>query len=340
MTSLPRGRYAPSPTGLLHVGNARTALVAWLSIRNGGGTFVWRLEDLDPPRIEPGAAEAALHDLQWLGLDWDEGPDVGGPYAPYVQSERYGHYEAALERLAASGRLFPCEVSRKDLQTLASAPHGHDGLPPYPASLRPTSLPADWYAPYRSGTPTGAALRFRVADAPVIVQDHLRGAFTEHVGASVGDFVLKRKDGLYAYQLAVVVDDLLMDITEVVRGADLVDSTARQIQLIQALGGRMPAYAHVPLVLNAAGDKLSKRDDALTLRALRDAGVSPEAITGYLAYSLGLRPDAAPVRPATLIPSFDWARLRMADWVVADDLPRCFSCNNGSRLGELGHWSA
>src|SRR5688572_23597357 len=261
----PRGRYAPSPTGLIHVGNARTALAAWLSVRSRSGTFIWRLEDLDGPRVIPGMAEAAMEDLAWLGLDWDEGP--------YVQSERSAFYEEALARLAAAGRLFPCRRSRRDLQSIASAPHGPEGSAPYPAAFRPERLDPDWF-----GQLSDAAIRFQVHDRPVEWIDRVYGCQTERVDQTVGDFVLKRRDGLYAYQLAVVVDDLLMGINEVVRGADLLDSTARQIQLIEALGGTRPAYAHVPIVINAHREKLSKRDRAQTVRSLREAGIHPEAV--------------------------------------------------------------
>lgn len=258
-----KGRYAPSPTGLIHVGNARTALAAWLSVRSQSGTFIWRLEDLDGPRVIPGMAEAAMEDLAWLGLDWDEGP--------YVQSERSVFYEVALARLAAAGRLFPCRRSRKDLQSIASAPHGPEGSSPYPAVFRPQSRPEHlepgWFEQL-----SDAAIRFKVHDRLVEWIDRVYGRQTERVDQTVGDFVLKRRDGLYAYQLAVVVDDLLMGITEVVRGADLLDSTARQIQLIEALGGTRLVYAHVPLVVNAQGEKLSKRDAGLTLRSLREEG--------------------------------------------------------------------
>lgn len=318
----PRGRFAPSPTGLLHVGSARTALAAWLSVRSRGGTFVWRVEDLDPPRTVEGTAEAAADDLRWLGLDWDEGPDEGGPHAPYVQSERSGHYEAALDRLAAAGRLFPCRVSRRDLRGLASAPHGPEGLPPYPSSMRPATLAPNWLARLRNredadpsaGSGQAAALRFRVHNAPVTFADCVQGKVTERVSETTGDFVLKRRDGLYAYQLAVVVDDLAMGITEVVRGADLLDSTARQIQLIEALGGTVPTYAHLPLVLNADGEKLSKRDDALTLRSLRETGVAPETLVGALAYSLGLLDAPTPISARALVPRFDWARIHRDPW--------------------------
>lgn len=322
----PRGRYAPSPTGPIHVGNARTALAAWLSVRSRGGSFIWRLEDLDLPRVVPGMAEAQQADLAWLGLDWDEGPERGGPHAPYAQSERAELYEAALARLAAAGRLFPCRRSRKDLQSLASAPHGPEGLPPYPAAFRPRQLQPDWYESLcRAARPDaaarpGAAVRFLVDDRPVTFHDRVQGTLTERVGQTVGDFVLKRRDGLYAYQLAVVVDDLAMGVDDVVRGADLLDSTARQIQLVAALGGTPPDYAHVPLVVNARGEKLSKRDEGLTLRSLRAAGVSPEALTGALAASLGLLDRLEPCRPADLLPVFAWERIGRDPWVLPEDL--------------------
>ena len=315
-----RGRWAPSPTGLLHVGSARTALAAWLSVRSRGGAFVWRVEDLDPPRIVAGTEAAALDDLRWLGLDWDEGPDVGGPHAPYRQSERAGLYEAALRRLAERGRLFPCRRSRKDLHELASAPHGTGGLPPYPASLRPTRLAPDWFARFKAMGQPDAALRFRIGEGTVHWTDRVRGPQAERVSETTGDFVLKRRDGLYAYQLAVVVDDLAMGVTEVVRGADLLDSTARQIQLVEALGGAVPDYAHLPLALAADGEKLSKREAGLTLRSLRDAGVSSEAVVGVLAHSLGLVETPEPRAARSLIPRFAWARIRAEPWRVPDDL--------------------
>ena len=315
MTS-PRGRYAPSPTGLIHVGNARTALAAWLSVRSRGGALVWRLEDLDPPRVVPGMAEAAIEDLSWLGLDWDEGPDVGGPHAPYIQSQRSQVYEEALDRLAAAGHLFPCRRSRKDLQAIASAPHGLEGGAPYPAAFRPGILEPDWLGKLRCAGSPGAAIRFRVDDRPVQWIDQVYGVLSERVDQTVGDFVLKRRDGLYAYQLAVVVDDILMGITEVVRGADLLDSTARQIQLIEALGGRVPSYAHVPLVVNAQVEKLSKRDAGLTLRSLREGGVRPEVVIGTFGWSLGLIDRPEPCRAAELVPLFSWEKVRRETWVL------------------------
>ncbi|HLA64605.1 MAG TPA: glutamate--tRNA ligase family protein, partial [Rhodothermales bacterium] len=224
------GRFAPSPTGDLHLGSALAALAAWASARHAGGRFLYRVEDLDPPRVIPGAEAAQRAAFLRLGLDWDEGPGDDpdgdadrGPHAPYRQSRRGAHYEAALARLAETGRLFPCRRSRRELQGVASAPHGPEGLPPYPASLRPPALAPDWYA--HPEARADAALRFRVDDGPVTFHDRVFGEVTEDVRATVGDFVLKRRDGLYAYQLAVVVDDLAMGVTEVVRGADLLDST-------------------------------------------------------------------------------------------------------------------
>ncbi len=319
----PRGRYAPTPSGLLHVGNARTALVAWLSARSAGGSFLMRLEDLDGPRTVAGAAERALEDLAWLGLDWDEGPDLGGSFGPYVQSQRSAAYEEALERLAQEECLFPCGRSRKDLRGLATAPHGGGagaGPPAYPKAWRPRELAADWFGGFLSGEGPEKAIRFKVHDRPVRFTDRLQGDQEERVDLSVGDFILKRRDGVWAYQLAVVVDDLAMGVTEVVRGVDLLDSTARQIQLIEALGGEIPAYGHVPLVLNSDGEKLSKRDSGSTLGALREAGVSAHHLVGAFAHSLELRHSAAPCSAASLVEDFSWNRLRRSPW----QLPRGF----------------
>jgi glutamyl-tRNA synthetase len=315
----PRGRYAPSPTGPIHVGNARSALAAWLSVRSRGGTFVWREEDLDPPRVVPGMAAEQRADLAWLGLDWDEGPDAGGPHGPYRQSQRAAFYEEALAELARAGRLFPCRRSRRDLEAVASAPHGAEGGAAYPAALRPRRLAAGWYEAHRAAAQPDAALRFLAGQREVRFQDRVQGEQAERVDLAVGDFVLKRRDGLYAYQLAVVVDDLRMEIDDVVRGADLLASTARQIQLLAALGGALPAYAHLPLIRNAGGEKLSKRDPDLTLGSLRAAGAAPEQVVGYLAYSLGLLPVPAACRPQELIPAFDWRRIGRADFTAPPD---------------------
>ncbi len=314
---VPVGRFAPSPTGDLHVGSALAALAAWASVRSRGGQFVYRVEDLDGPRAVPGSPERQMEDVRWLGLDWDEGPEVGGPDAPYWQSARGDRYEAALSRLAGGGHLFPCRLSRKDIHELASAPHGAPGLPPYPPELRPADLAPDWFDALPEDT--DCALRFRVEAGEVAFEDAVIGRVVEDVRASVGDFVLKRRDGVYAYQLAVVVDDLAMGVTEVVRGMDLLDSTARQILLLRALGGTVPVYAHLPLLVGDDGEKLSKRTDALTVRSLRAAGVAPEALVGWLAAALG-QGDERPRTPAEVAATFDMERVSPAPVSVPPDL--------------------
>ncbi|HUP24402.1 MAG TPA: tRNA glutamyl-Q(34) synthetase GluQRS [Thermoanaerobaculia bacterium] len=322
----PRGRFAPSPTGPVHLGNARTALVAWLSVRARGGEMVYRVEDLDPPRVVAGMAEQQQRDLEWLGLDWDEGPNAGGSHPPYVQAERFGIYAATLRRLERDGRLFPCSLSRRELESIASAPHGREGSP-YPASLRPLDVGPGWLERVLAGEVRVDAVRFRVEPGEVRWNDLLLGPQCERVDVEVGDFVLRRRDGLWAYQLAVVVDDVAMAITEVVRGADLLSSTGRQILLFEALGAAPPSFGHVPLLLGPGGQKLSKRARSLTLGSLREAGIPAEQVVGYLAWTLGLRDRVEPVRSRDLIESFSWAAIAREAVLVPDDLAQ--------RLGEL-----
>lgn len=319
--SHPRGRLAPSPTGLVHLGNARTALATWLSVRAAGGTLVWRLEDLDRARVVPGLAEAAEEDLAWLGLDWDESPRLGGRHEPYAQSQRIARYEHALDALLCAGRIFPCELSRKDLEGIASAPHAreHGAAPVIP---RPRDLAPHWLEDLRRGSGNAVAVRFAVETRDVVFDDRVFGTVRERVAETVGDFVVRRRDGVFAYQLAVVVDDIEMAIDEVVRGADLLDSTARQIELIEALGGKRPTYAHVPLVRNSRGEKLSKRDGALTLRSLRSAGIAAEQVVGYLAYSLGLLDRPLACAPRELVAGFRWPAVRRDELVLPADLER------------------
>ena len=294
-----RGRFAPSPTGDLHLGSAATALVAWLSARARGGRFVLRVEDIDGPRVVPGSEARQLDDLRWLGLEWDEGPDVGGPHAPYRQSERHGRYEDALARLEQQGLVYRCDCSRAEIARVASAPHPGDEGPRYPGTCRERP-PGPWRRP--------PAIRLRVPDRDVTVDDALHGRCTQNVQQAVGDFVLKRGDGAYAYQLAVVVDDLDMQVTEVVRGYDLLASAPRQALLAELLGGRAPAFCHVPLVVHADGSRLAKRTAGTAVRDHRLA--SAEVLVGRLAHILGLVADPGP-RPAhALRAAFDRDRLR------------------------------
>ncbi len=281
----PRGRYAPSPSGDLHLGNLRTALLAWLFARCAGGQFVLRVEDLDRPRMRQGATQRMLDDLRWLGIDWDEGPDVGGPYAPYIQSERQSLYIASLQRLQEAGLLYPCYCSRAEIARAASAPHEDEG-PRYPGTCRHLSEKRRHELEAAGRRPS---LRFRVDDERrVTFSDLLAGRQHQHVQKVVGDFIVRRADGIFAYQFAVVVDDALMQITQVVRGADLLASTARQILLYEALGSPVPVFAHVPLLADSEGKRLSKRLQSEGLEPLRAVGETPGRVVGRLAASCGL----------------------------------------------------
>ena len=285
MSDLVKGRYAPSPSGDLHPGNLRTALLAWLFVRCAGGQFVLRVEDLDRPRVRQGATQHMLDDLRWLGIDWDEGPDVGGPYAPYIQSERQALYIASLRRLQEAGLLYPCYCSRAEIARAASAPHEDEG-PRYPGTCRHLSEQQRREFEAAGRRPS---LRFRVDDERVITfSDLLAGRQQQHVQKVVGDFIVRRADGIFAYQFAVVVDDALMHITQVVRGVDLLASTARQILLYEALGFPVPAFAHVPLLMDREGKRLSKRLQSEGLEPLRAAGALPARVVGQLAASCGL----------------------------------------------------
>jgi glutamyl-tRNA synthetase len=298
-----RGRYAPSPSGALHLGNLRTALLAWLFARAGSGTFILRIEDLDLPRVRSGASAQMLDDLRWLGLDWDEGPDVGGPLGPYYQSQRDALYDAALGRLRAGDALYPCYCSRADLARLASAPHGAGNEPSaYPGTCRSLSA-RERQAHEASGR--RPAWRFRAPERPIAFHDSLAGDFTERVASAVGDFVVCRSDGVVAYQLAVVVDDALMGVAQVVRGRDLLSSTARQLALYDALGWPRPAeYAHVPLALDTRGERLAKRKASLGLADARARGIAPRQVVGALAASCGLAEPGAEGSPAELLGTF------------------------------------
>jgi glutamyl-tRNA synthetase len=301
-----RGRLAPSPTGYLHVGHARTFWTAFERARDAGGTLVMRMEDLDPDRSRARYAEAAIEDLRWLGIRWQEGPDLdspgeGGPFAPYAQSLRPAYYLAAWRTLFQRGFLYPCHCSRKDLETALAAPHEAgpagsqssgdveplDDEPVYPGTCRPAAgsgsaddppgLPCP--AANEIGTPDGINWRFRVPDGEAIeFEDRNLGPQRFVAGRDFGDFVVWRRDGVPSYQVACVADDAAMGITEVVRGADLLKSTARQILLNRALGYNNPAWFHCRLVVDANGRRLAKRHDSLSLRARRQRGLTPADI--------------------------------------------------------------
>ena len=301
MASLPsspptyRGRLAPSPTGYLHVGHARTFWTAFERARDAGGTLVMRMEDLDPDRSRAAYAEAALEDLRWLGIRWQEGPDQGGPFAPYAQSQRKNIYLAVWRKLLRGGFLFPCRCSRKDLETALAAPHERvsagaqsnemneplDDEPVYPGTCRlqcniaqPPNLTVG-----EIEEPDGFNWRFRVPDGEAVeFEDRNLGSQRFVAGVDFGDFVVWRRDGVPSYQLACVADDAAMGITEVVRGADLLKSTARQILLNRALGFDNPGWFHCRLVVDRNGRRLAKRCDSLSLRALRQRGFTPEQI--------------------------------------------------------------
>ena len=302
-----RGRFAPSPTGELHLGNARTALLAWLQARAAGGRFVLRVEDLDFGRVRPGLREAQLADLRWLGLDWDEGPDVGGPFAPYLQSQRQERYAEALRRLEEMGAIFECFCSRKEISAAASAPHGaEDEGPAYPGTCR--ALSEEEREQRRARGPS--ALRFVVPPGEITFEDLLHGPQSFSPAAETGDFVVRRKDGVAAYQLAVVVDDAAMEITHVVRGDDLLPSTPRQLLIYRALGLTPPAWIHVPLLHGPDGERLSKRHGAVTLRELRESGEAPAMLVGRLAASVGLAEEGEEVMPVDLVDRFSLEKLR------------------------------
>jgi glutamyl-tRNA synthetase len=273
--SLPyRGRMAPSPTGLLHVGHACTFWTAYQRAIDHNGALIFRNEDLDPQRSKPEFAQAMIEDLEWLGIRWQEGPDIGGPFAPYAQSQRRELYLETWRKLRDGGFIYPCTCSRKDLASAAGAPQEGDDEPLYPGRCREKIGEATRY-----DMPAGVNWRFRVPDGERAgFSDIHQGDQHFIAGEDFGDFVIWRRDDLPAYQLAVVADDAAMQITEVVRGADLLKSTARQLLLIRALGLPIPAYYHCDLVRDEGGTRLAKRHDALSLRTLRQQGHTPQDV--------------------------------------------------------------
>lgn len=321
-----RGRLAPSPTGALHLGNARTFLLAWLSVRSRGGTVILRVEDVDGPRIKSGAEADLLRDLRWLGLDWDEGPadsrDLGGgPHAPYRQTARADLYQRAIDQLVAGNLAYPCVCTRSEIETSASAPNQGDHESRYPGTCRGRFINIT-----EAGQTTGrpAALRLRVPDRAVEFIDGFEGKCVFNPAEECGDFVIQKveRSGLKAgvraaaYQLACVLDDAAMGVSEVFRGNDLLSSTARQLLLYEALSLRAPTFVHTPLLVGPDGRRLAKRHGDTTLRRLRDAGAAPEAVIGYLAHVSGLCAKPARMTAYSLIGAFDLLRIPRAAVVV------------------------
>ncbi len=292
------GRLAPSPTGHLHLGHARSFLLAWWSARARGGRVVLRLEDLDVERVRPGMVEATLEDLAWLGLDFD------GP--PVLQSSRAASHAEAVRSLLERGLVYPCVCTRRELAEAASAPNRGAASERYPGTCRGRfATPAE----AESATGRSAALRFLTPPGPVTFVDRLHGPQSFDVAAEVGDFPVTRRDGTLAYQLAVVLDDAADAITDVVRGDDLLPSTARQILLQRALHLPTPSYLHAPLVEDPTGRRLAKREDAASLASLRAQGLSLPPLLTWAATTLGLPLPPAPTHPATFLPLYDETHL-------------------------------
>jgi glutamyl-tRNA synthetase len=313
-------RLAPSPTGAQHVGNARTFLIAWLAARQAGSRLVLRIEDIDSPRTKSGAAEQALNDLRWLGLDWDG--------EPIIQTQRLAHYETALNVLRQEELVYPCTCSRGDVERAASAPHAEHASPVYPGTCA-----------YRSAkdaaqlTDRPFCWRFRLPGSTPVFNDRMKGITTVDLRSDEGDFVVWKSADAPAYQLAVVVDDALGGITDVVRGDDLVPSTPRQILLYQALGWTPPRFAHVPLVVGPDGRRLAKRHGDTRLTTLREQGMTSAELVGLLAWSCGWIAEIRPISVRELIPLFRWDSIPHTPFVLTPGLLAA------ARIGHGGHRS-
>ncbi|MDD4849551.1 MAG: tRNA glutamyl-Q(34) synthetase GluQRS [Gemmiger sp.] len=308
------GRYAPSPSGRMHLGNLYCCLLAWLSAKSKGGRVVLRVEDLDAMRCPRAFATLLEADLRWLGLAPDEGGSAGGPAAPYYQSERAEIYRQYFDKLAAKGLVYPCFCSRRQLHA-ANAPHRGDGQVVYGGQCRGLT-PAEIAAKAKTRAP---AWRVRVPAEELAFTDGHLGPYTENLARDCGDFYLQRADGVFAYQLAVVVDDALMGVSEVVRGADLLSSTPRQLWLYRVLGFTPPTFYHIPLLLAPDGRRLSKRDGDESLENLQ-ARYTPAEVIGRLGYLCGLQPTPAPATPTELLPHFAWEKVPKTDILLPPGL--------------------
>lgn len=307
------GRFAPSPSGRMHLGNVFTAVLSWLSVKSRGGRWILRIEDLDPMRSKREFSEQIEEDLNWLGLDWDEGGlDGCGERGPYCQSMRGNFYESALQTLDDKGLTYPCRCTRGELMA-TNAPHLSDGRKVYGGTCRPARLGGQ-NADVTDGRPVRAT-RLYVPDECVTFEDGVFGAVTVDLGREIGDFVVRRGDGAWAYQLAVVVDDAMMGVTEVMRGCDLLQSAAQQIYINSLLGYEAPRYVHLPLICNSEGQRLSKRDCSLNMEALRQ-DCSAEEILGRIGYMAGIIERPERVTLQQLIEIYDEKKIPAVERII------------------------
>ena len=307
------GRFAPTPSGRIHLGNILCAMLSWLSVRSKQGKYLLRIEDLDAMRCPRSLADQIEEDLQWFGIDWDDGGSAGGE--SWYQSSRTAIYDKYFDVLKDKGLLYPCFCSRAELHT-AQAPHRSDGTYIYAGTCR--NLTPEQIAEKSKRRPP--AWRVRVPDRVVSFTDGCQGVYTENLAQDCGDFIIRRSDGVYGYQLAVVVDDGEMGVTEVVRGSDLLNSTPRQMYLYEQLGFSVPVFYHMPLLTAPDGRRLSKRDGDLDLGVLRERFGRPEPIVGMLAKAAGLRPTAQPVALHELIADFSWDKIPKQDIALPEEI--------------------
>ncbi len=308
-----RGRFAPSPSGRMHLGNVYAALLSWLSVKSRGGEWLLRIEDIDRQRSRIEYAQLIEDDLAWLGLDWDMGGLEGrGMAQPCLQSLRSERYQVALDFLRSNGLIYPCRCRRKDILA-ASAPHQSDGRVVYTGACRPSNEP-----PFAVSENWEGSERLYVPDREISFEDKVFGKVSYNLADECGDFVLRRADNSWAYQLAVVVDDAEMGISEVARGCDLLLSAAQQTYLFELLGVKAPDYSHFPLLADATGRRLSKRDASLAMDVIRSR-FRAEEIVGGLAFTAGLTSEPVVCTPHELIPLFDWAKVVRREWIAVDN---------------------
>ena len=325
-----KGRFAPSPTGRMHLGNIFTAVVSWLSVKSKGGTWVLRHEDLDRQRSRAEYAAMIEEDLKWLGLEWDEGglenriPEGNGSMtsSPYSQSKRDSFYYDILKSICATGMVYPCFCRRADIMA-ANAPHQSDGRVIYAGTCRPNKLPDLSRTLGRlnemEGPERWRSLRLAVPDRDIPFDDLICGPNSFNLAKDCGDFILQRGDGTWAYQLAVVADDHLMGISEVIRGNDLLLSTSQQIYLYELMGWEPPRFGHLPLLVNKAGQRLSKRDSSLNMARLRER-FDPEHLLGLLAGITELAPNTDPISAAELLKKFSLDNLQCVNNIIINEI--------------------